>query len=276
MILPGTPALDPATCSVYNIIEDVQIPKGVTLQANPGVKIEGRNKKIKVEGGLDFTGSKDSKIVINNTYIQPAGDPDNPTFTISLSHLNMTGGSITPSSYQRVLTQDFNLTYSTLKNASINSQYAQGNITLDNNKFDNSGFNSSYDGADPVSWREPYAPFATLTVTNNTFENWNARVQVSGHKFNTIAIKNNEFKNNSRGIHIQPHWAITSYGKSYIKNPAAVEIKNNTFTKDREGVYIQAGIFDVAGNNFIESPGIRYDGLNNTNSKGLFDFKIIY
>ena len=89
MVLPGTPALDPATCSVYNIIEDVQIPKGVTLRANPGVRIEGKGKKIKVEGGLDFVGSKNSKIIINNTQILPAGDPDNPTYTMNLSHINM-------------------------------------------------------------------------------------------------------------------------------------------------------------------------------------------
>jgi len=114
MILPGTPALDPATCSVYNITEDVQIPKGVTLKVNPGVKIEGKYKKIKVEGGLDFIGAKDSKIIINNTYIQPAGDPDDPTFTMNLSHLNMTGGSITPSSGARILTKEFSLKESIL------------------------------------------------------------------------------------------------------------------------------------------------------------------
>jgi len=110
MILPGTPALDPASCSVYNIIEDVQIPKGVTLRANPGVKIEGKNKRIKVEGGIDFVGSKDSKIIINNTYIQPAGDPDDPTYAMNLSHLKMTSGSIKFSLSDRVLTKDFILT----------------------------------------------------------------------------------------------------------------------------------------------------------------------
>ena len=279
MILPGTPALDPATCSVYNIIEDVQIPKGVILRANPGVKIEGKYKNIKVEGGLDFVGSKDSKIVINNTYIQPAGDPDNPTFIMNLSHLNMTGGSITPSSYQRVLTQDFNLTYSTLRNTSINSQYAQGNTTLDHNKFDNSQFYSQSDGTDTEAWGEPYEPSATLTVTNNTFENGNSRVYVGNHKFNTITINNNQFKNNSQGVHIQPD-NILRYGKLYTKNPADVEIKNNTFTKDRKGIYIQAGKFNVTGNNFIESPGIRYNGVAYSGSryeqyqKGFFDFKI--
>jgi len=41
----------------------------VTLRANPGVRIEGKYKKIKVEGGLDFVGSKDSKIIINNTFL---------------------------------------------------------------------------------------------------------------------------------------------------------------------------------------------------------------
>ncbi len=65
-----------------------------------------------------------------------------------------------------------------------------------------------------------------------------------------------------------------------MKKPADVEIKNNTFTKDRRGIYIKSGRFDITGNNFIESPGIRYVGLEGSGSyveekqKGLFDFKI--
>ena len=202
MILPGTPTLDPATCSVYNIIEDVQIPKGVTLRANPGVKIEGKYKRIKVEGSLDFAGSKDSKIIIKNTHILPAGDPDDPTYTMNLSHLNMTGGSITASSRQRVLAQDFNLINSTLNSTSVTSQHPRGNITLSNNKFNNSRFYSYSDGVDPEHWNKPYTPSATLTITNNTFENYNGRVDITQHKFNTIAINNNQFKKNSNGIEI--------------------------------------------------------------------------
>jgi len=219
---------------------------------------------------------KNEKVTIKNARLEAAGIGDR---IMSLSHLDMTDGSITISSRERVLTQDFNLTNSSLKNTSIWSNYAQGNITLDHNKFDNSQFYSGDDGGDPEQWNKPYEPIPTLTVTNNTFENYSSSVHVTNHKFNTITISNNQFNNNSHGIEIRPFYSIR-YGSRYITKPADVEIKNNTFTKDRQGVFIRAGRFDVTGNNFIESPGIRYEAVDHTGlgyqnyQKGFFDYKI--
>jgi len=145
--------------SPYILHVDVNIEKRGTLIIEPGVEVRGNYKKIKVGGRL-YAGyveghkndrPKNEKVTIKNTYLEAAGIGDR---IMNLSHLNMTGGSITASSRQRVLAKDFNLTNSTLNSTSVTSQYAQGNITLSNNKFNNSQFNSHQDGVDAISWNK--------------------------------------------------------------------------------------------------------------------------
>ncbi len=225
-----------------------------------------------MEGGLDFVGSKDSKIIINNTHIQPAGDPDNPTYVINLSHLNMTKGSITPSSRNRVLTKEFNLKDSVLDNTPVHSEYARGNMVVSNNKFINSGFHSREFGSDPQQWNIRHEQNASIILNNNTFENYSSRVLITDHRLKNLTINDNVF-NNSNGIEIYPNWSI-EYG--YINDPLIAEIKNNTFTKDRRGIEVKLGKFNILDNKFIESPGIKYRGVGNRldYGKGKFYFKI--
>ena len=143
--------------SPYILHVDVNIEKRGTLIIEPGVEVVGNGNKIKVGGRL-YAGyveghkndnPKNEKVTIKNTRLEAAGIGDR---MMNLSHLDMTGGSIMISSRERALTQDFNLTNSSLKNTVISSRNALGNIILDHNKFDNnSRFHSNEDGID-VHW----------------------------------------------------------------------------------------------------------------------------
>jgi len=75
---------------------------------------------------------KNKQVTLKNTYLEAAGIGDR---IMNLSHLDMTSGSIRISSHDRVLTQDFNLTNSSLKYTQLFSNNAQGNITLDHNNY---------------------------------------------------------------------------------------------------------------------------------------------
>jgi len=238
--------------SPYILHVDVNIEKRGALIIEPGVEVVGNNKRIKVGGRL-YVGyveshkndnPKNEKVTIKNTYLEAAGIGDR---IMNLSHLNMTGGSITPSSGARILTKEFSLKESILTRANINSSFARGDILLSNNKFINSGFSSVDFGVNPDKWHELIAVSGSITINNNTFENNGSKVEIRNHKIKSITINNNVFKNNSNGVHINPHWS-SEYG--YVESPVIAEIKNNTFTRDSKGIETGQGKFNILDNKF--------------------------
>ena len=256
--------LDPSLCSVYNMVDDVQIPKGVVLKANPGVKIEGKNYRIKVEGSLDFSGSKDNKIIINNVKeIVPAGDTLNPNYSIDISYADINKSKITFSKSSIPLKESFNLSYSILNNTQV-----IGNGIGDFNKQKETHF------------------IGNIYVNNNTFLGSSAYLRIYDNNFKKVDVIDNTFKNSSQGVLIKPSGMTSCYsGHDYYDkwvSPSTdyINIKGNTFNKDKFGIQIESGNYNVSRNKFIESPGVEYKSgdsyshCTTSSKKGLFDFKI--
>ena len=263
--------LSPSLCSVYNVVGDIQVPDGVTIDVDPGTKIEGKHKKLKVEGNFNVNGSDDSKVIINNLNIEPAGYPENGG--ISISYANIKRGGITFNSRTRTFHKGFTLKNSNLEYTKVYGQYARGDIIVENNIFKGYGFECNDCGLDPVNyWGKKNA--GRITIDGNTFTENNSGVQIYNHKLEGILINNNKFER-SRGVYVYPHWTITNlkWYSSWVSNPL-IEIKKNTFKNTYKGIYAQNGIFDISENNFIESPGIEYHAGEADYEKGNYDFKI--
>jgi len=80
--------------SPYLITSDIQIPYGLTFTIEPGVKIIGNNKSIKVFGLFNAIGTENSRIKFENVEIVPGSGLTNEWFKIHIDYAEVNSGSI--------------------------------------------------------------------------------------------------------------------------------------------------------------------------------------
>ena len=137
-ILPGD-TIWSVDRSPYILREDIQIPYGLTLQIEEGVRILGQGKRVRVFGELSIVGTPYNRVIVENTRIEPGNNSSSLTYFIDMSGVHMKGGEFLPPTGNSVYGR-FNISYSVFEDMPYTYVwYPVDDCLIENNIFIRTG-----------------------------------------------------------------------------------------------------------------------------------------
>jgi uncharacterized protein YjdB len=179
--------------SPYRLTENVQIAHGATLTIEPGVEVQGANKRIEVWGVLSASGTGSARVRLDSTHVVPRGTYQEH-FQIRMEHVEMRRGSLyapTGNSGRGNLQLRDSRLYDL--SSYLYLWYPVGESFIERNVFVRSGGLSV--GADSRT-----AP-VRVYIRNNTFDEWSTAYAVenwASYGGETTIVQHNSFLSTNR------------------------------------------------------------------------------